>query len=202
MGRDAATFDFALRARHHRAHCRRPTKWQRRRIARSTSKVKEMAPRSLWFVRFARLAIFLLAIAAVRRGAAASPRQWYNDWTYYPQFGYYYSSYYYLPSAVEKSYRQYFCLFYPAHPRYVYYFDPQTHLYLGRLDVKGEAGHQYSALAPKDRKEKLKEIPEDAFPKPGAMPPIPDSKDGEPMQPVKALPKAGSKPAAPTATPK
>ncbi len=131
MGRDAATFDFALRARHHRARCQ-PTKWLvAAPYARSTSKVKEPARRNLWFVRFARLAIFLLAIAAVRPSAAASPRQWYNDWTYYPQFGYYYSSYYYLPSAVEKSYRQYFCLYYPAHPRYVYYFDPQTHLYFG-----------------------------------------------------------------------
>jgi len=167
------------------------------------SKVQEMARRNLCSVRFVGLAVFLFAIAVARPGAAASPRQWYNDWTYYPQFGYYYSSYYYLPSAVEKSYRHYFCLYYPAHPRYVYYFDPQAHLYVGRLDMQGESGHQYSALAAKDRKEKLKEIPEDAFPKPGAMPPIPDSRDGELMEPVKALPKAGGKQAGPpTATPK
>jgi hypothetical protein len=155
-----------------------------------------MPRRKLWFVRFARLAVFLFAIAVVRPSAAATPRQWYNDWTYYPQFGYYYSSYYYLPSAVEKSYRHYFCLFFPAHPRYVYYFDPQTRVYLGRLDIKGETGHQYSALAPQDRKEKLKDIPEGAFPKPGGMPTIPESKDGTLMEPVKALPKAEGKPAA------
>jgi hypothetical protein len=161
------------------------------------SKVEEMARRNLWCVRFA---VFLFAICVAWPSVAATPRQWYNDWTYYPQFSYYYSSYYYLPSAVDKSYRHYFCLFYPAHPQYVYYFDPQAHLYLGRLDVKGDPGRQYSALAAKDRKEKLNQIPEDAFPKPGAMPPIPDSRDGTLMDPVKDLPKAKGKPTAPATT--
>lgn len=159
-----------------------------------------MTRRNLWLVR---LAAVVLAIVVVRPCIAASPRQWYNEWTYYPQFGYYYSSYYYLSSAVDKDYHHYFCLYYPAHPQYVYYFDPQTHLYLARLDVKGEPGHQYAALAPKDRKEKLKDIPEEAFPKPGAMPPIPESRDGTPMEPVKVLPKPAGKQAVPsTASPK
>jgi hypothetical protein len=159
-----------------------------------------MTRRNLWFVR---LAALILAIIVVRPCIAATPRQWYNDWTYYPQFGYYYSSYYYLPSGVDKNYRHHFCLLYPAQPQYVYYFDPQTHLYWGRLDLKGEPGHQYSVLAPKDRKEKLKDIPAEAFPKPGAMPTIPESKDGTPMEPVKTLPKPiGKQSAPPTEPPK
>jgi hypothetical protein len=149
-----------------------------------------MTRQNLWLVR---LAALVFAIVIVRPCTAASPRQWYNEWTYYPQFRYYYSSYYYLPSAVDRNYSHLFCLFYPAHPQYVYYFDPQAHLYLARLDVKGEPGHQYSALAPKDRKEKLKDIPDEAFPKPGEMPPIPESRDGTPMEPLKVLPKAGGK---------
>jgi len=161
-------------------------------------KVEEMARRNLWLLR---LAALILAFVVARPCTAATPRQWYNEWTYYPQFGYYYSSYYYLPSAVDKSYRHHFCLLYPAHPQYVYYFDPQTHLYWGRLELKAEPGHQYSVLAPKDRKEKLKDIPEEAFPKPGAMPPIPESKDGTPMEPVKVLPKPIGKQAAPPAEP-
>jgi hypothetical protein len=57
------------------------------------------------------------------------------------------------------------------------------------LDIKGKPGHQYSLLAPKDRKRSLKDIPEKAFPEAGKMPPIPESKDGTPMDPVKGLPK-------------
>ena len=47
--------------------------------------------------------------------------------------------------------------------------------------MKAPADHQFSLLAEKDRKEKLKDIPEAAFPKPGKMPPIPDSADGAAM---------------------
>ncbi|HUE15940.1 MAG TPA: hypothetical protein VMR25_17345 [Planctomycetaceae bacterium] len=133
-------------------------------------------------------ALVVAAIIGVTQ-AGPSHRQHYNDWTYYPQFGYYYSSYYYQPSPDDKGYKHLFCIYYPAYPRFVYYYDPYQHYYWGRLDVKGEPGHQYSLLAPKDRKAKLTEIPEDAFPKPGKMPPIPESKDGTPMEPVKILPK-------------
>ncbi len=137
----------------------------------------------------------VLVVAAIIGVTQAGPshRQHYNDWTYYPQFGYYYSSYYYQPSPDDKGYKHLFCIYYPAHPRFVYYYDPYQHYYWGRLDVKGEPGHQYSLLAPKDRKAKLTEIPEDAFPKPGKMPPIPESKDGTPMEPVKILPKLTGK---------
>ncbi len=136
---------------------------------------------------------FLLAavlLGAVTSGVAqAAPRrQYYNDWNFYPQFGYYYISYYYQPSPRDAGYKYQFCLFYPSSPRFVYYFDPVRHLYWGRLDMKGTADHQFSLLAEKDRKEKLKDIPEEAFPKPGKMPPIPESKDGAAMEPIRFLP--------------
>ena len=115
------------------------------------------------FVRFL-LAAALLGAVASGVAQAAPRRQYYNDWNFYPQFGYYYISYYYQPSPRDAGYKYQFCLFYPSNPRFVYYFDPVRHLYWGRLDMKGTPDHQFSLLAEKDRKEKLKDIPEEAFP--------------------------------------
>ena len=116
-------------------------------------------------------------------------RQFYNDWVYYPPFGYYYSSYYYQPSGGSRGYKFQFCMYYPSQPRFVYYYDPLRHSYWGRLDLKGMPDRRFSVLAAKDRKAKLSEIPEEAFPKPGKMPSIPESTDGAVMEPVKHLPK-------------
>jgi hypothetical protein len=138
-------------------------------------------------------ALVVTAASAVAQ-AGASRRQYYNDWNFYPQFGYYYISYYYQPSPRDNGYKYQFCLFYPSNPRFVYYFDPALHRYWGRLDMKGTPGHQFSLLAEKDRKEKLKDIPEDAFPKPGKMPPIPESKDGTAMEPIRFLPNLPAEP--------
>jgi hypothetical protein len=134
------------------------------------------------------LAAALLGAVASGVAQAAPRRQYYNDWNFYPQFGYYYISYYYQPSPRDAGYKYQFCLFYPSSPRFVYYFDPVRHLYWGRLDMKAAPDHQFSLLAEKDRKEKLKDIPEEAFPKPGKMPPIPESKDGTLIDPIRFLP--------------
>jgi hypothetical protein len=147
-----------------------------------------MVQRSFWQIL---VGAALVVAAQGGMARAEAPRQWYNDWTYYPQYAYYYSSYYYKPAAGSQGLKFQFCIYYPAHPRYVYYFDPAKRRYWGRLDVKGGPGHQYSLLDPKDRKEKLQDIPESAFPKAGPMPPIPESGDGTLILPVKALPKGG-----------
>jgi hypothetical protein len=55
--------------------------------------------------------------------------------------------------------------------------------YWGRFDTQGKDGQQYSLLAEKDRKEQLKDIPDWAFPKPGATPQIPEAKDGVALEP-------------------
>jgi hypothetical protein len=132
-----------------------------------------------------------LAVAAVVSVAQAGLyyRQYYSDWNYYPTYGYYYSNYYYQPTSDYQGYNYHYCVYYPSSPQYVYYYNPYQHYYWGRLNVKGKPGEQYSLLAQKDRKEKLKDIPEEAFPKPGKMPPVPESKDGTPMEPIKNLPK-------------
>src|SRR5262249_30566615 len=78
------------------------------------------------------------------------------------------------------------CIYYPAQPKYVYYYNPVSKKYWGRFDVDA-AG--YSLLEEKDRAALLADVPESAFPKPGPMPAIPGSKDGPAMdRPPKELP--------------
>lgn len=108
-------------------------------------------------------------------------RHYYGGWNYYPTRTYYYSNYYYKPQPTYEGYKHHYCVYYPTTPRYVYYYNPVRRVYWGRYDLT-EKG--YSMLAEKDRKEDLKAIPETAFPKPGEMPPIPDSEDGEKMLPI------------------
>lgn len=134
----------------------------------------------------------LIAGSAVPVTAGANylaGRHYYGGWNYYPARTYYYSHYYYKPRPSYEGYRHHYCVYYPSSPRYVYYYNPVVRVYWGRYDLK-EKG--YSLLAEKDRKEDLKAIPENAFPKPGEMPPIPESEDGEKMLPIdpKTLPQA------------
>ena len=42
----------------------------------------------------------------------------------------------------------------------------------------------YSELAKKDHKAKLEDIPDSAFPKPGAMPRVPESEDNVKIDPI------------------
>lgn len=106
-------------------------------------------------------------------GAAQEAKAgYYSSWSYYPSYGYYYSSYTYAPQQYH------YCVYYPSTPRYVYYYNPYQRQYWGRFDLQGKPGAQYSELAEKDKKGTLKEIPEEAFPAPGAMPKNPNNVDG------------------------
>ena len=60
----------------------------------------------------------------------------------------------------------------------MYYFNPYKRVYWGRSLTDCGGKELYSLLAEKDRKGNLDEIPETAFPKPGAMPSLPESTDG------------------------
>ena len=115
---------------------------------------------------------------------AAYQRQYYSSWSYYSTTRYYYRTYYYYPTPVATTYSYHYVIYYPSQPRYVYYYNPVSQQYWGRFEF-GEDGKAkgYSLLAEKDRKEKLADIPESAFPKPGAMPAIPGTTDGEKMVP-------------------
>src|SRR5262249_43131505 len=110
---------------------------------------------------------------------------------YYSTTRYYYRTYYYYPTPVATTYSYHYAIYYPSQPRYVYYYNPVSQQYWGRFefDANGKA-KGYSLLAEKDRKGKLSDIPESAFPKPAEMPAIPGTTDGEKMaQPPYDLPK-------------
>ncbi len=123
------------------------------------------------------LAASLFAIAIPTANAAFNAyRQRYSSWSYYPTRTYYYRYYYYKPAISYPTYNYHYCIYYPTRPSYVYYYNPVRRVYWGRYDLK-EGG--YSMLEEKDRHGDLEKIPESAFPKPGEMPVIPDSEDGE-----------------------
>lgn len=112
-----------------------------------------------------------------------SVRQYYGDWNYYPQRNFYYRSYYFQ-SHVGGGYSYHYSIFYPAQPRYVYYYDPAKKYYWGRLDLRAKGNMKFSTLSMANRKEKLNDIAESSFPPPAEMPAIPDSKDGVRMEPI------------------
>lgn len=113
-----------------------------------------------------------------RADALAYRRQYYGGWNYYPARTYHYRYYYYKPYESYDGYAYHYCIYYPSQPRYVYYYNPYTSVYWGRLDLEAKGDNKYSLLEMKDRKKELKDIPESAFPEPGKMPAIPESKDG------------------------
>ena len=136
-------------------------------------------------------------------------RQYYSNWNHHPSHGYYYSQYYYKPTPTYSTYSYHYCVYRPSQPRYVYYYNPHQRHYWGRFDCEGKPGEEYSLLKPEDRKEKLEDIPEKAFPKPGPLPAIPDAtdeagtkSDGEQILAIKNLPTADEVPGDLPAPPK
>jgi len=134
-----------------------------------------------WKRRLLLLALVgIVSLTALTTAEAALRRHYYTGWTYYPAQTYYYSYYYYQPQVNYTGYKYHYCVYNTVQPNYVYYYNPYLQQYWGRYDLEAKG---YSLLAAADRKERLKDIPESAFPKPAAMPPIPESKDGELMLP-------------------
>ncbi len=145
--------------------------------------------RKFWFLGTL-LCLILLAELAGQARAGLYVRQYYDSWTYNEINNYSYCRYYYRPTVSVTSYSYHYVVYYPSYPRYYYYYNPVRHVYWGRFEVdKDGKAKGYSLLAEKDRKEKLSDIPESAFPKPGKMPAVPDSTDAEKMQPPPAAPK-------------
>lgn len=135
----------------------------------------------------AMLALGFVALATAN-SADAAYRQYYSSWRYYPSQSYYYTTYYYKPAPTYPSYNYHYCVYYPSQPRYVYYYNPHARHYWGRFDCQGAPGAQYSILKPEDRKPELSQIPETAFPKPAAMPQIPEATDNASVDPPPAVP--------------
>lgn len=128
------------------------------------------------------LAMVLLVTASAAVIADGAPRQYYGAYAKHPRYNYYYRPYYYRPTPTYSGYKHHYVIHVPSKPKYVYYYNPYKKVYWGRCPVNCEGKPQYSLLAEKDRKGNLDEIPESAFPAPGALPPIPDSTDGTTLQ--------------------
>jgi hypothetical protein len=106
-----------------------------------------------------------------------TPRQYYGNWHKHSTYTYYYRNYYYKPSPTYDGYKHHYVIYYPSRPKYYYYYNPQSKQYWGRCPVDTKGKGVYSMLAEKDRKEKLEDIPEAAFPEPGKLPSIPEATD-------------------------
>ncbi|HZU34843.1 MAG TPA: hypothetical protein VFA18_02980 [Gemmataceae bacterium] len=113
--------------------------------------------------------------------SAVTSRQYHASWAKHPQRGYYYRTYYYKPTVDYVGYRHHYVVYYPRRPQHLYFYNPYKKVYWGRCPTQTQGKAQYSLLAEKDRKATIEEIPESAFPKPGELPPVPESNDGTKM---------------------
>jgi hypothetical protein len=133
------------------------------------------------------LAVVLMAGASLPLPAGAdhySPRQYYSSWKKHAKQSYYYRSYYYKPAPTYKGYKHHYAIYYPARPKYVYFYNPYKKAYWGRCQTSYPVNQpKYSTLAEPDRRGNIDDIPEKAFPKPKAMPRIPEAEDGVDMEP-------------------
>jgi len=107
------------------------------------------------------------------------PRQYYSHWYRPSSYNYYYRYYYYKPYEGYHGYKHHYVFYYPRYGNYYYYYNPYKKAYWGRCPVEYQGTPQYSLLPQEARKGDLDEIQPNSFPKPGPMPPIPDSKPGD-----------------------
>lgn len=120
--------------------------------------------------------LVVLGCAAMSAGLLhAAPRAYYTPWTHHAQRGYFYRHFYFKPEANQPAYRHHYAIHFPQQPLYVYFYDPQEGVYWGRYDFKYQG---FSLLEPEARKPLVSQIPAEAFPLPGELPPLPGAQDG------------------------
>lgn len=126
------------------------------------------------------LALSLVALLSASRAWAdhGSSRQFYGGWQKHSS-GFAHRPYYFKPSPTYSGFKHHHVILHPKHPNHLYFYNPQKKQFWGRCPVNAGGKEAYSLLAEKDRSGDLAKIPEKAFPKPGEMPPIPESTDGE-----------------------
>jgi hypothetical protein len=135
-------------------------------------------------LRYVVLSLFLsaglVALQPARAADHSASRQSFGDWHSHSQ-GFSYRPYYYKPDPEFVGFKHHYVIHYQAQPQYNYFYNPYNKQFWGRCPVATEGKPSYSLLAAKDRSGDINKIPESAFPKPGAMPPIPESNDGATM---------------------
>jgi hypothetical protein len=122
-------------------------------------------------------------------------RQFFGDWHGHAQ-GFSYRSYYYKPTPQFVGFKHHYVIHFQSRPEHNYFYNPYNKQFWGRCPVETDGRASYSLLAADDRNGDINKIPESAFPKPGAMPPIPESTDGATLDlPPDDLPTADALPA-------
>ena len=116
--------------------------------------------------------LLLVVVGPTARAQVFGGRQYYSPWHYQPAVGCYYRDYYFQETTTTTTYTVHQVRYFPEHPNYFYYYNPQADTYWGRVPVERDGKALYSLLAKEDRKSDLEEIPEEAFPEPSAPPPI------------------------------
>ena len=119
-----------------------------------------------------------LTTAQAQSHSCGTPRQYYSEWKQHPTENYHYRSYYYKPQEKYSGYKHHYVVYTPQKPDHYYYYNPYKKQYWGRCPVNHGGQPLYSHLPVEFMKPTLAEIPEDAFPAFGALPPIPESTDG------------------------
>jgi hypothetical protein len=110
-----------------------------------------------------------------------APRQYYGNWRRHATYSYTYRTYYYKPSPTYVGYRHHYVFSFPSRPKHYYFYNPYTKVFWGRCPVNAQGNGAYSLLAEGDRRGNVEDIPEEAFPKPGKMPRIPEATDDAPL---------------------
>ena len=121
----------------------------------------------------------ILSLTAASTAGQNTPRQYYGGWQKHNTQRYHYRPFFYKPHDKYAGYKHHYVISFQNKPGHHYFYNPYKKQYWGRCPAKAEGKPLYSLLAEKDRKGKIDDIPEAAFPKPGALPPIPESEDGE-----------------------
>lgn len=106
------------------------------------------------------------------------PRQYYGGWI--QGHGYHYRQLYFKPYPSYVGYRHHYVVYQPSFPDHYYFFNPYKRVYWGRCAIGygGDGQNAYSLLAEADRRPALAQIPPQAFPPPGPVPALPETRDG------------------------
>jgi hypothetical protein len=119
----------------------------------------------------------LITTTASRAADQFHSRQSFGDWHQH-QRGFSHRAYYYKPHQNFVGFKHHHVIHFNSRPQHHYFYNPYKKQFWGRCPVATDGKPSYSLLAAKDRSGDINKIPESAFPKPGAMPPIPESTDG------------------------
>lgn len=109
---------------------------------------------------------------------APSPRQYYSPWRENASEGYFYRTFYFKADPAADAYDRHYVVSYPGRDDYLYFYDPTTRLFWGRVLRNGEEGWRFSLIHAIDRQKRVSDIPEAAYTDLGPMPVLPGANDG------------------------